>query len=79
MPKNDDSWGDYWKNPLSFFLGIDLSSTEEYVYIRIDSKPYDIQGRINTLDKLIDKSLAVRDKTSFMKYSKERNILMLEV
>lgn len=43
-----------------------------------DQDTYDVQSRIYELNKLIDKALVEGNRKAFMKYSKERNILMLE-
>ncbi len=40
---------------------------------------YDIKGRIKELDKLIDKALEARDRKAFTKYTRERNMLKLEL
>ena len=40
---------------------------------------YDIKGRIKALDKLIDKALDAMDRNAFTKYTRERNMLKLEL
>ena len=70
-------WGDYWREPkqeLSTYMKM-----YKVVDDTQDQDTYDVKGRICELDKLIDKSLATGDRAAFMKYSKERNMLRLEV
>lgn len=74
------------------FSGIDLgSAADSTVVIKIvqidedgnietvEPKPFDINSRISEIDQLIDKSLSSGDKESFMRYSRERNMLKLEL
>lgn len=70
-------WGDYWKKPEQ-----NLSTYMQMYKIVDDTNEqdtYDIKGRIKALDKLIDKALEARDRKAFTKYTRERNMLKLEL
>jgi hypothetical protein len=68
-------WGDYWKKPeqnLSTYMKM-------YKVVDDTQDTYDVKGRIKALDKLIDNALEARDRKAFTKYTRERNMLKLEL
>jgi len=70
-----DHWSDYWKKPQQ-----ELSTYMKMYKVVDDTQDtYDVKGRIKALDKLIDKALEARDRKAFTKYTRERNMLKLEL
>ena len=68
-------WGDYWREPKQ-----ELSTYMKMYKVVDDTQDtYDVKGRIKALDKLIDKALEARDRKAFTKYTRERNMLKLEL